>query len=224
MEVQLSFIDIWMEMSVLGAVFMLYIVFMFWEITAVTLALLNRSMFALFGYMVRGEERLNRFNLDLVADEFSQVREISAQLAKNGSPIDEVRLTSAVGGVWRKVDEATYFHISGLSGHVYSLILWGFAGTIYGTMTAFSELAVKFGEGGADTGQIVQSALGGGLLVAMISSLLASGIGASVWIIRRMLLRCIIDFEAVVGKAIDESLLVSTMDGAYPSNTESEHV
>jgi len=194
----ISIVDISKSMTFLSVVFLVYLGFIIWEIHAITTFLLGRAWIYLPIYLFKGEVRRDTLNLAVVDRELGDL--VAAAGGRTGG--SEVGLTLAIEAVWRRVDECSYYYLSGLNAYVYSLILWGFAGTIYGTMAAFQDISAAFGETPDNLFDVVQAALSGGLTIAMWSSLIAAVLGAVVAVLRRMLLRCVVDFEHVVAKEI----------------------
>jgi len=194
----ISIVGISKSMTFLSVVFLVYLGFIIWEIHAITTCLMGRAWTYLPIYLFKGASRRQTLNLAIVKQELGDLLAV----ARNGSGGSEAGLNLAIEAVWRRVDECSYFYLSGLNAYVYSLILWGFAGTIYGTMAAFQEISRAFGETPDKLFDVVQAGLSGGLTIAMWSSLIAAVLGAVVAVLRRMLLRCVVDFEHVVAKEI----------------------
>ena len=186
---ELTFFSFWQGLSFLAGVFVFYILLIFWEMNSITINLLGRSIFHLPLYVIKDRKNIS-YDISFIETHLQEIQ----TLLEEGEQQYPMQLESVQNLLWQKVDGFSYFHINSLNGHVYALILWGFTGTLYGAMSSFHDLANAFG-GGQDPGDMIKQTLGGGLSLALISSLAASIIGAVVILVRRFLLLCISDYE-----------------------------
>ena len=80
--------------------------------------------------------------------------------------------------IWIEYENNIQVHFSALNGYIYSLILWGFTGTIWGTIKAFGKMGEKLFQKDLAAAEALSSALQGGLNIALYTSLVAATIGA----------------------------------------------
>ncbi len=80
--------------------------------------------------------------------------------------------------LWIDYENMTMPHFSAINSYVYSIILWGFTGTIWGTIKAFSKMGESLFEKDIQAAEALSSALQGGLNIALYTSLVAATIGA----------------------------------------------
>lgn len=186
---ELTFFTFWQGLSFLAGIFVFYILLIFWEMNSITINLLGRSIFYLPLYVLKDRKNVS-YDTSFLESSLEEIRSLLEEDEKQFP----MQLESVQNLLWQKVDGFSYFHINSLNGHVYALILWGFTGTLYGAMSSFHDLANAFGDS-QNPGDVIQQALGGGLSLALISSLAASIIGAVVILIRRFLLLCVSDYE-----------------------------
>jgi hypothetical protein len=186
---ELTFFTFWQGLSFLAGIFVFYILLIFWEMNSITINLLGRSIFYLPLYVLKDRKNVS-YDTSFLESSLEEIRSLLEEDEKQFP----MQLESVQNLLWQKVDGFSYFHINSLNGHVYALILWGFTGTLYGAMSSFHDLANAFGDS-QNPGDVIQQTLGGGLSLALISSLAASIIGAVVILIRRFLLLCVSDYE-----------------------------
>jgi hypothetical protein len=189
---ELTFLSFWQGLSFLSVIFGIYFILIAWEMNVITGSLLGVTVFNLPGYILSSGKNY-KFDDSILQDEIKEMRSI---LEKPGVWA-QLRIDQALSLLWHKIDEVSYFRINCLNGHVYALILWGFAGTIYGAIGSFQALGLAF-EQGVAPGQAIQLTLKEGLSLALVSSLLASFIAAGVVFIKRFLLQVISDYERFI--------------------------
>lgn len=80
--------------------------------------------------------------------------------------------------IWIEYESRVQIHFSAINGYIYSIILWGFCGTIWGTIKAFSNMGENLFQKNMTAADALSSALQGGLNVALYTSLVAATIGA----------------------------------------------
>lgn len=80
--------------------------------------------------------------------------------------------------IWIEYERAVHTHFSAINGYIYSIILWGFTGTIWGTIQAFSRMGQTLFAADVRAAEALSSALQGGLNIALYTSLVAATIGA----------------------------------------------
>ena len=84
-----------------------------------------------------------------------------------------------VDAIWSEVECRVSVHLSALNGYVNTLILVGFAGTIFGSIGAFNEMFQGLARGETAAVVFVES-WNNGLATALYTSLGAAGIGGSI--------------------------------------------
>jgi hypothetical protein len=135
------------------------------------------------------------------------------------------RLSNAVAGktggadavidaVWAEVECRISVHFTALHGYVNTLILIGFAGTIFGSIGAFNEMFTGLARGQAAATVFVAS-WNHGLATALYTSLGAAAIGGTVvtLICSRFLMSRAKRLETMVGLRISEIIEEETRNG-----------
>lgn len=102
---------------------------------------------------------------------FEKLRELKAA---DGPAVDAV-----IDAAWAEVDASVTVHFTAINGYIYSLILIGFAGTIFGSIGAFTEMFQGLAQNVAPT-KVFIKAWDSGLSTALYTSLGAATIGGFV--------------------------------------------
>ena len=110
-----------------------------------------------------------------------------------------------IDAVWAEVECRVTSHFTALNGYVNTLILVGFAGTIFGSIGAFNEMFQGLAEGGPVTGVFMDS-WNNGLASALYTSLGAAVIGGVMvtLLCSRLLMSRAKRLETIVGLRISE--------------------
>ena len=106
--------------------------------------------------------------LDFLEPLFSQLKQTVVSGA--GRP-DEV-----IEAISSELDRRVSVHFTALSGYVNTLILFGFAGTIFGSIGAFNEMFLGLAEG-VPAAKVFVGSWNNGLATALYTSLVAAAIG-----------------------------------------------
>lgn len=127
--------------------------------------------------------------------------------------------------IWIVYENRVQTHFSAINGYIYSLILWGFTGTIWGTIKAFSKMGEKLFEEDMVAAEALSSALQGGLNIALYTSLVAATIGAIMvtYIYSKYMYQKAKRLEGVINEEIyqvvsqtDKSREVNSQEGVSP--------
>ncbi len=112
---------------------------------------------------------------------------------------------SVIDAIWSEVECRISVHFTALNGYVNTLILVGFAGTIFGSIGAFNEMFQGLGGGRAAT-EVFVSSWNNGLATALYTSLGAAAIGGTVvtLLCSRFLMTRAKRLETMVGLRISE--------------------
>ncbi|NPA25919.1 MAG: hypothetical protein GXO34_08850 [Deltaproteobacteria bacterium] len=112
---------------------------------------------------------------------------------------------AVVDAVWSEVEGRIGIHFQALNGYVNTLILIGFAGTIFGSIGAFNEMFAGLAKGRTAT-TVFAAAWNSGLATALYTSLAAGVIGGLVVTIiySRFLMARMKRLETLVGLRISE--------------------
>jgi len=121
---------------------------------------------------------------------------------KNQSTVDPV-----IDAMWSEMDSQISVHFIAINGYIYSLILIGFAGTIFGSIGAFTQMFQGLAQN-IEPVTVFMKAWNSGLSTALYTSLGAASIGGfmitllySKFLLTRA--RCL---ESILGLAISETL------------------
>jgi len=173
-----------------GAVFLVYLYLMINRLTIIYDYLRSVSISDL-SYR---EEVGQRDSLTFLRPFFARLR--SAPSAGRESVID---------AIWSEVEGRIGIHFTALNGYVNTLILIGFAGTIFGSIGAFNEMFTGLARGEAAT-VVFAAAWNSGLATALYTSLGAGVIGGIVvtLIYSRYLMTRMKRLETLVGLRISE--------------------
>ena len=130
------------------------------------------------------------------------LKKIYALRNNKGPSVDAV-----IDAAWAEVDVYVTVHFPAINGYISSLILIGFAGTIFGAIGAFSEMFNGLGNDLAPA-KVFTNAWSSGLSTALYTSLLAASIGGFVItvIYSRYLMTKAKRLESMVGLAISQVL------------------
>ncbi len=109
--------------------------------------------------------------LDFLECLFQRLRRAAASKAGSADSIADA--------IWSEVDARVSVHFHALNGYVNTIILIGFAGTIFGSIGAFNEMFRGLAQGQATTAVFVSS-WNSGLSTALYTSLGAAAIGGPV--------------------------------------------
>ncbi len=114
---------------------------------------------------------------------------------------------AVIDAVWSEVEGSIGIHFQALNGYVNTLILIGFAGTIFGSIGAFNEMFSGLAKGESAT-MVFAAAWNSGLATALYTSLGAGVIGGLVVtvIYSRFLMTRLKRLETLVGLRISEIL------------------
>ncbi|MCG8568438.1 MAG: MotA/TolQ/ExbB proton channel family protein [Desulfobacterales bacterium] len=95
------------------------------------------------------------------------------------STLNPERTSLAADAVWAELDCRVSVHFQAVSGYVSTIVLVGFAGTIFGSIGAFNEMfqGLSQGEPGA---QVFAAAWNKGLSTALYTSLGAAAMGSGI--------------------------------------------
>ncbi len=118
-----------------------------------------------------GKEITSPTSLRFLKDQFQMLRE-ACNLSNN------LLIENRIEQLWIEYENGIQIHFSAINGYIYSLILWGFTGTIWGTIKAFSKMGEKLFEEDLAAAEALSAALQGGLNIALYTSLVAATIGA----------------------------------------------
>jgi hypothetical protein len=112
---------------------------------------------------------------------------------------------SVVDAIWSELECRVTVHFTALNGYVNTLILVGFAGTIFGSIGAFNEMFKGLAQGEAASVVFVSS-WNNGLATALYTSLGAAAIGGSMitLLCSRFLMTRAKRLETIVGLIISE--------------------
>jgi hypothetical protein len=112
---------------------------------------------------------------------------------------------SVIDAIWSEVEGRIGIHFTALNGYVNTLILIGFAGTIFGSIGAFNEMFTGLARGETAT-VVFAAAWNSGLATALYTSLGAGVIGGIVvtLIYSRYLMTRMKRLETLVGLRISE--------------------
>ncbi len=91
---------------------------------------------------------------------------------------NSILIENRIEQLWIKYEHMVQTHFAAINGYIYSLMLWGFTGTIWGTIKAFSRMGETLFEKDIQAAEALSSALQGGLNIALYTSLVAATIGA----------------------------------------------
>jgi len=116
-------------------------------------------------------EKVNPSSLRFLKDQFQMLQE-TCKMSSN------LLIENRIEQIWIEYENKIQAHFSAINGYIYSLILWGFTGTIWGTIKAFSKMGEKLFEKDMVAAEALSSALQGGLNIALYTSLVAATIGA----------------------------------------------
>ncbi len=179
--------------------------FLFAAIFMAYLFLMIRRLIVLYDFLRRvpsGEQStpvyVGRSNaLDFLERMFQRLRK--AVRSDTGSE------ESVIDAIWSEVECRISIHFTALNGYVNTLILVGFAGTIFGSIGAFNEMFQGLAGGRAATAVFVSS-WNNGLATALYTSLGAAAIGGTVVTIlcSRFLMTRAKRLETMVGLRISE--------------------
>jgi hypothetical protein len=141
-----------------GSVFLIY------------LFLMIRRIVVLYDYLryVPGDENKALSFLD----------PLFVKLARTGEKKKEY-VTFAVDAIWAEIDCLIMVHFQAVSGYVSTLVLIGFAGTIFGSIGAFNEMFQGLATGKAASA-VFAASWNKGLSTALYTSLGAAAIGGVV--------------------------------------------
>ncbi len=131
---------------------------------------------------------------------------------------------SIIDAIWSEVDCRVSVHFTALNGYVNSLILVGFAGTIFGSIGAFNEMFSGLARGEAAS-RVFMAAWNSGLATALYTSLGAAAIGGGMvtLLYSRVLMTRARRLETMVGLRISEIIDENGPAGA-PSEEEPESI
>lgn len=149
----------------LGIIFT--IIFLFY---ACLIAIRIVKLYNVLRYVGR-EEKINPSSLRFLKDQFQMLRD-ACNLSSN------LLIENRIEQLWIEYENRVQAHFSAINGYIYSIILWGFTGTIWGTIKAFSKMGEKLFEKDLAAAEALSSALQGGLNIALYTSLVAATIGA----------------------------------------------
>lgn len=112
---------------------------------------------------------------------------------------------SVIDAIWSEVECRISIHFTALNGYVNTLILVGFAGTIFGSIGAFNEMFQGLAGGRVAT-EVFVSSWNNGLATALYTSLGAAAIGGTVvtLLCSRFLMTRAKRLETMVGLRISE--------------------
>ena len=82
------------------------------------------------------EEVNSSMPLKFLRDQFQKLKE-SCTLS------NPLAVETRIEQIWIEYESRVQVHFSAINGYVYSIILWGFCGTIWGTIKAFSTMGEK---------------------------------------------------------------------------------
>jgi len=89
-----------------------------------------------------------------------------------------ILIENRIEQLWIEYERNVQAHFSAMNGYIYSLILWGFTGTIWGTIKAFGRMGESLFEKDIQAAEALSAALQGGLNIALYTSLFAATLGA----------------------------------------------
>jgi hypothetical protein len=114
---------------------------------------------------------------------------------------------AVVDAIWSEIEGSIGIHFQALNGYVNTLILIGFAGTIFGSIGAFNEMFAGLAKGQSAT-MVFAAAWNSGLATALYTSLGAGVIGGLVVtvIYSKFLMTRLKRLETLVGLRISEVL------------------
>jgi hypothetical protein len=150
-----------------GAVFLFYIFLMIRRLTA---------LYDLLRFIPRGEKATcldqdsNR-SLFFLENLFNKLDEAAKRGAKS--------IDCLIDAIWSEVDCRVSVHFTAINGYVNTLILVGFAGTIFGSIGAFNEMFAGLARDEA-AAKVFAAAWQNGLATALYTSLGAAAIGGTV--------------------------------------------
>jgi hypothetical protein len=101
------------------------------------------------------------------------------QKLEKSSTNKEIYHRSVVDAIWAEIDCRISVHFQAISGYVSTLVLIGFAGTIFGSIGAFNEMFQGLARGKA-AAQVFAASWNKGLSTALYTSLGAAAIGGVV--------------------------------------------
>lgn len=108
----------------------------------------------------------------------SFLREAFSGLTEALSLGSDTLVDNRIEQIWIEYERSVHTHFSAINGYIYSIILWGFTGTIWGTIQAFSRMGQTLFAADVKAAEALSSALQGGLNIALYTSLVAATIGA----------------------------------------------
>lgn len=145
--------------------------------------------------------------LEFMEPYFQKLRELKAA---DGPAVDAV-----IDAAWSEVDACVTLHFAAINGYIYSLILIGFAGTIFGSIGAFTEMFKGLAQDIAPA-KVFIKAWDSGLSTALYTSLGAAVIGGFVvtLIYSRFLMTRAKRLESMLGLAFS-SILEEKMGNGF---------
>jgi hypothetical protein len=152
--------------------------------------------------------------LNFLAPLFDRLRRAAGGCANSIDPI--------VDAIWSEVECRVSVHFSALNGYVNTLILVGFAGTIFGSIGAFNEMFQGLARGETAAVVFVES-WNNGLATALYTSLGAAAIGGSIitLLCSRFIMVRAKRLETIVGLRISEIIEEEGLWRANESETAS---
>ena len=144
-------------------------------------------------------------------------KRLSQSLARGGAGSDGV-----IDAIWCEVDCRLGVHFTALNGYANTIILIGFAGTIFGSIGAFNEMFRGLAEGEASAMVFVTS-WNNGLATALYTSLGAAAIGGTLLTLlcSRFMMTRAKQLETLVGLRISEIMEEETIWAADVNRSES---
>ena len=114
-----------------------------------------------------------------------------------------------IEALWAEVEGRINIHFSALQSYVNTIIMVGFAGTIFGSIGAFNEMFAGLAEGG-QASEVFAAAWKNGLATALYTSLGAGLIGAVIvtLLYSRFFMRRLKKLETMIALKIEESIIV----------------
>lgn len=167
-----------------GSVFLIYLYLMIRRII---------TLYDYLRYVPQNDERAISFLEPL----FNRLEKASTQ--SNGS------VSYVVDAIWAQIDYKIQVHFQAISGYVSTLVLIGFAGTIFGSIGAFNEMFAGLASGQAAS-EVFVASWNKGLSTALYTSLGAAAIGGVILTLigSRLLLSRAKRLEAMVSVKICE--------------------
>ena len=144
-------------------------------------------------------------------------KRLSRSLSRGGAGSEAV-----IDAIWCEVDCRIGVHFAALNGYANTLILIGFAGTIFGSIGAFNEMFRGLAEGEASAMVFVTS-WNNGLATALYTSLGAAAIGGTLLTLlcSRFMMTRAKQLETLVGLRISEIMEEETVWAADANASES---